>query len=124
MAVLLQRQKESGLSVKSFCSNEGIAPSSFYYWKKKLRNDATSGRFIPLLVRAPGSALYPASGQRPAPGMDNTPLSQVARRRPTAVGYDLAEVAQNTEAAALSAVGDASMGLSDINLRVFARASA
>ena len=74
MAVLLERQKESGLSVKSFCSNEGIAPSSFYYWKKKLRNDATSGRFIPLLVRAPGSALYPASGQRPAPGMDNTPL--------------------------------------------------
>lgn len=57
-------------------------------------------------------------------GMDNTPLSQVARRRPTAVGYDLAAVAQNTEAAALSAVGDASMGLSDINLRVFARASA
>lgn len=55
---------------------------------------------------------------------NNTPLSQVARRRPTAVGYDLAAVAQNTEAAALSAVGDASMGLSDINLRVFARASA
>ena len=56
--------------------------------------------------------------------MDNTPLSQVARRRATAVGYDLAAVAQNTEAAALSAVGDASMGLRDINLRVFARASA
>ena len=74
MAVLLERQKESGLSVKSFCTNEGLAPSTFFYWHKKLRKESTDGRFIPLLVRAPGSALYPASGQRPAPGMDNTPL--------------------------------------------------
>jgi len=74
MTVLLERQKESGLSVRSFCSNEGIAPSSFYYWKKKLRNDATRGRFIPLLVRTPGSVACAASGQRSAPGMDNTPL--------------------------------------------------
>jgi transposase-like protein len=74
MTVLLERHKESGLSVKSFCSNEGIAPSSFYYWKKKLRNDATSVRFIPLLVRTPGSVVCAASGQRLAPGTDNTPL--------------------------------------------------
>ncbi|MRR24284.1 hypothetical protein EG830_15035 [bacterium] len=74
MAVLIQRQKESGLSVRSFCSNEGIAPSTFYYWQKKFRKGDTGGRFIPLLVRAPGSASCPASGQRPAPGADNTPL--------------------------------------------------
>ena len=74
MAVVLERQKESGLSVKSFCSNEGIAPSTFFYWQKKLREEGPGGRFIPLLVRAPGSAVYPASGQRPAPGMDNNPL--------------------------------------------------
>jgi hypothetical protein len=74
MTVLLERQKESGLSVRSFCSNEGLAPSSFYYWKKKLRKEDTAGRFIPLLVRAPGSVSYPASGQRPAAGMGNTPL--------------------------------------------------
>ena len=75
MAVLLERQKESGLSVRSFCSNEGIAPSTFYYWQKKLRTEDTGGRFVPLLVRAPGSASYPASGQQPAgSGLDNTPL--------------------------------------------------
>ena len=74
MAVLLERQKESGLSIKSFCSNEGIAPSTFYYWQKKLRKESTDGRFIPLLVRGPGSTAYPASGQMPAPGMDHTPL--------------------------------------------------
>ena len=74
MAVLLERQKESGLSVKSFCSNEGIAPSTFFYWRKKLRKEDTGGRFIPLLVRAPGSAVCPTSGQGHASCMDNTAL--------------------------------------------------
>ena len=74
MAVIIERQKESGLSVKSFCTNEGLAPSTFFYWHKKLRKESTDGRFIPLLVRAHGSVAYPASGQMPAPGMDNTPL--------------------------------------------------
>ena len=74
MVVLLERQKESGLSVRSFCSNEGIAPSTFYYWQKKLRKDTGSGRFIPLLVRAAGSASCPASVHQPVPDMENTPL--------------------------------------------------
>jgi len=74
MAVVLERQKESGLSVKSFCSNEGIAPSTFFYWQKKLRKEYTAGRFIPLIVRAPGSAAYPSTGQSPSSGMDNTSL--------------------------------------------------
>lgn len=74
MAVLLERHKESGLSVRRFCLNECIAPSTFYYWQKKLRNEAAGGRFIPLLVRATGSAAYPSPNQPPAPGMDNTPM--------------------------------------------------
>ena len=74
MAVLLERHKESGLSVKSFCSNEGIASSTFFYWQKKLRKEDTGGRFIPLLVRAPGSTACPTSGQSHASGMDNTAL--------------------------------------------------
>jgi len=74
MTVFLERQKESGLSIKSFCSNEGIAPSTFYYWQKKLRKKSVGGRFIPLLVRDSGSAAYPTSRQQPGPGMDNTPL--------------------------------------------------
>ena len=74
ITMLLERQKESGLSVRRFCLNEGIAPSTFYYWQKKLRKEAAGGRFIPLLVRAPGSAAYPTSGQQPVPDMDNTPM--------------------------------------------------
>ena len=52
---LIRLHGDSGLSVREFCSNEGIAPSTFYYWKKKLRGNA-SGRkndFIPLLVKSP-----------------------------------------------------------------------
>ena len=56
---LQDRQKESGLSVRGFCSNEGIAPSSFYYWKKKLRNKANGKRFIPLVVKSEGTSINP-----------------------------------------------------------------
>ncbi len=67
---LQERQKESGLSVRSFCSNEGIAPSSFYYWLKKLKNEANGKRFIPLVVKSAGENVNPflqselAQGQR------------------------------------------------------------
>ncbi len=72
MAVLFERQKQSGLSVRSFCSNEGIAPSTFYYWQKKLRKDSAAGRFIPLLVQAPGSIACRPSGESPVTGTGDT----------------------------------------------------
>lgn len=46
-----QRQKESGLSIKEFCSNEVLAPSTFYYWQKKLREAKRLPGFIPLVVK-------------------------------------------------------------------------
>ena len=66
---LLTRHKESGLTVRDFCSNEGIAESVYYYWQKKLRKkEAQPKEIIPLLVshklQAPGknrlSRLVPA----------------------------------------------------------------
>ena len=56
---LQERQKESGLSVRGFCSNEGIAPSSFYYWLKKINNEANGKRFIPLVVKSAGENVNP-----------------------------------------------------------------
>jgi hypothetical protein len=48
---LLNRQKESGLTVKDFCANEGIVPSTFYYWLKKCRaKEAQPKVFIPLTI--------------------------------------------------------------------------
>lgn len=58
---LLERRKESGLSVRSFCSNEGIAPSTFYYWQKKVRNEASGKRFIPLVVKSTGATFSPVT---------------------------------------------------------------
>jgi hypothetical protein len=51
-ARLIVRQKESGLTVRSFCSNEGIAPSTFYYWQKKVRKESGEKHFIPLVVNS------------------------------------------------------------------------
>ena len=49
---LIARQKESGLTVRSFCSNEGIAPSTFYYWQKKISKESGERQFIPLVVKS------------------------------------------------------------------------
>ena len=56
---LLERQKESGLSVRSFCSNEGIAPSTFYYRQKKIINKLNGKHFIPLIVKSAGTSVHP-----------------------------------------------------------------
>ena len=48
---LLNRRKESGLTIRDFCSNEGISESIYYYWLKKHNNKADQPKeFIPLLV--------------------------------------------------------------------------
>ncbi len=47
---LYQEQQESGLSVRDFCSNIDIAPSTFYRWKKILDEKEPPGGFIPLLL--------------------------------------------------------------------------
>ena len=47
-----QRQKESGLTVKEFCSNEIIAPSTFYYWQKKLKERQRLPGFIPVVINS------------------------------------------------------------------------
>ncbi len=48
---LLSRQKESGLNGRDFCSNEGIHPSTFYYWLKKHSKKNRPKEFIPFFVQ-------------------------------------------------------------------------
>jgi hypothetical protein len=57
---LLDHQQESGLTIKEFCSNQGIAVATFHYWKKKLRKKPGSKNFIPIVVKS-GSSLLPTS---------------------------------------------------------------
>jgi hypothetical protein len=40
-----------GLSVRSFCHNEGIQEARFYYWQKKLKKfQSNTAEFIPLVI--------------------------------------------------------------------------
>jgi len=40
--MVLEAYQASGLTVKQFCQNEGLAEWSFYHWKKKLRSAAAN----------------------------------------------------------------------------------
>lgn len=35
-AMVFQTHRDSGLSIKQFCQNEGISEAAFYSWRKKL----------------------------------------------------------------------------------------
>lgn len=60
--LILNRQHQSGLSVRDFCTNEGYTLSSFWYWKSKfgyckttneLKPDNTHGQintFVPISI--------------------------------------------------------------------------
>jgi hypothetical protein len=48
---IYRRHQESGLTTKEFCSNEGIAESTYYYWFKKTRYKRANQEFIPLVVK-------------------------------------------------------------------------
>jgi hypothetical protein len=52
---LYQRYKNSELCVKAFCENEIIAPSTFYYWKKKLKDKNQLPGFIPVIIDSASS---------------------------------------------------------------------
>jgi putative transposase len=41
---ILDRQQQSGLSMKDFCQNEGYCRSNFHYWKSKFGLTVHSGR--------------------------------------------------------------------------------
>lgn len=68
---LIARQKESGLTVRSFCSNEGIAPSTFYYWQKKIRKESGENHFIPLVVKSSPAVFNQIAGTEPTQKHDD-----------------------------------------------------
>jgi len=47
---LFHEYQESGLNIKDFCANQDLAPSTFYYWRKKLEETSQHRpeSFIPL----------------------------------------------------------------------------
>ena len=87
----LETFKASGLSVRQFCKQEGLAEPSFYLWRKKLAGDdserdnqdkAESSTFIEVAMPQNNSAvieLLLTSGNtlRIPAGADSTTLSMV-----------------------------------------------
>ena len=63
---VLARQRGSGLSVKGFCQQEGLAVASFYYWKRRIREQGSEHQpavqFAPVRVVAQEPARSEAGG--------------------------------------------------------------
>jgi hypothetical protein len=64
--VLVRAYEASGLSVRVFCAQQGVAQSSFYHWRQRLREDAAALDAAP----ASGAHLVPLRvlEERSAPG--------------------------------------------------------
>ena len=64
---LLDEQPRSGLSIPRFCQSEGIALSSFYSWRTKLRCDEPSAPdplgAVESMAESPWIALTPPAAQ-------------------------------------------------------------
>ena len=51
---ILKRFEASGLGSRAFCRREGVSPSSFQRWRRRLREDAGGG-FVELVSEAPAT---------------------------------------------------------------------
>ena len=86
---LIARQKESGLTVRSFCSNEGIAPSTFYYWQKKIRKESGEKHFIPLVVKSSPPVFNPITQAGPRRNKREVMITILKSRIPTGSPFGL-----------------------------------
>jgi hypothetical protein len=56
------RYESSGLSVRDFCRNEGLAEAKFYYWQKKLSGLCQCPGFVPLVIESPRAIVSSSQG--------------------------------------------------------------
>jgi transposase-like protein len=80
---LFQEYQESSLNIKDFCANQGLAPSTFYYWRNKLEETSQHqpSSFVPLVIDSTQPATERRTIQAPiksshAPG-NNAPIEFV-----------------------------------------------
>ena len=49
--VIYEDYLESGLSIRSYCSNQRINEAKFFYWQRRLKNQLSQARgFVPLVI--------------------------------------------------------------------------
>jgi len=61
---IYNRYQSSGLTIRSFCTNEGINEAKFYYWKKRLQG-FSPGCFGFIPVKVEGSHGLAQGGDTP-----------------------------------------------------------
>jgi hypothetical protein len=74
---LVSEQEQSGQSVSAFCRERGLPLSRFFFWKKRLREAATS-QFVEVQVAKPN--------REPAPVRDTTIEVRLGNGRSLVVG--------------------------------------
>ena len=96
--VILERQQQSGLNIKDFCSNEAYTVSSFYYWKSKFgfsrsynnhHRDTTS-----LNKLAPVSFNLPAKNQMQSSVLPSSSKGEIKIKFPSGIHVSFTGSAQ------------------------------
>jgi len=77
-SLILERQQQSGLSIKDFCSNESYTISSFHYWKSKFgfsraynnhHREPSSNKLAPVSINLPAkNPIQPSAFQSSSKG--------------------------------------------------------
>ncbi|MCF8374324.1 MAG: hypothetical protein K9H64_22065 [Bacteroidales bacterium] len=62
---LILLQEDSGLTVKGFCQDQGIAPATYYYWRKKFKDERKGNGFVPLLIKPAGALAGSRNSRNP-----------------------------------------------------------
>ena len=67
---VLDRQRTSGLNARAFCRREGLAESSFHFWRRTIRQRDAAGRqaspaFVPAVIGALPLAKSPTPAMSP-----------------------------------------------------------
>lgn len=79
---LLNRQRTSGLDARAFCRRQGLAESSFHFWRRTIRQrDAASPKTVPAFVPAViSSAATPIKSVTSTKPLPTVPLPPVVSR--------------------------------------------
>jgi len=93
---LIRQQEGSGLSVARFCGQQGVAVSSFFFWRRKLKGSAAP-TFVELMpaVELPVSTLRAGESESPSPIELQLRCGTIVRVRE---GFDVPTLRQVVEA--------------------------
>ena len=56
---MIAQQQKSGQSVRAFCSEQGLAENSFYWWRQRFRREITPVRFALVETMPADEAIKP-----------------------------------------------------------------